>query len=198
MLKRENVEALRSGGNAHILEKTAAYFEGPLERNEFVNCAAKLGSIPVPSGMIWGAYGYGSSPRRRYLSLSQLSGVKIRWMAPCVPWFLYPLSWVAACHGGFIEIAEPVRLEKCLDELSSLAMVEAYLVSRETVPTIDAYVRNNRWKSFIGEVAGVEARYFCVGADGDSRESETGLLAWCSYGPACGDSLVQAMGPFAS
>jgi len=198
MLQARDVTLLRNVEPTHsyILEQTVSYFEGAADKSTLDQITVAVGRVRLPERMTWVIYGYGSSPRARYIALADRPGVDVLWSAPIVPWWLYPITMIAAAYGGLVHVREASYLRNVFLTLSELAMVEAYLVSESIVPDLVQYVRLHRWRSFIGQVAGKEPGYFCLGVDGDNTDTPTGYLGWVSYGARCPAALVESIQPF--
>ncbi len=119
----------------------------------------------------------------------RLEGVDVLWSGPYMPRWLYPLSLIAASHGGLLMISNPERMVSCIDRLSDRAMFALYLVSRTEVAAIADLVNWDKWRSSLGPIVSKDPRHFCLGADGDSPSSPTGIHAWVSYGRECEEKL---------
>lgn len=192
MLEKQDVDALRKEGHSSLYAQASVLFAGPISSIELEACTVRLGTIKPPLGMVWLAIGYGSGTKSRYERLRNMPGVDVLWDAPFVPWWLYPVSFIAACRGGLLKINRPEALGECAKELSHLAMFEAFLAPEQMTDGIVAYCRRNRWKSFIGHVIGRDSRFFCLGVDGDNHESATGMHGWVTAGPDSDPQFVKS------
>ena len=198
MLEVQDIASLfrQPSPHPHLFEATRAYAAGELVREQVAGIVQALGSVRGNSDYVWLAMGYGSQTKATYTRLCSTEGVRVLWSGRFVPWWLSPLSLIAASHGGLVEVIDEARLPLVIDELSSLAMVEAFAVSRDARDGVLEFVRQRRWRAFIGVVAGIDATYFCFGVDGDSKDASTGYYGWTSWGEQAPSQLVSAISPF--
>lgn len=167
--------------------------EGTLSEAELDALLSRVASVIPPAGWTWVLFGYGSSPRSRYQELTERENVDVLWSGSFVPWFLHPLSWIAAAHGGLLQVHEPSALPPVFRTLATQAMVEAYLVAATTVPALVVHANARTWRSRIGGIAEADAGYFCVGVDGDVIDPAIDFQGWASYGASCSQDLVDAL-----
>lgn len=136
-------------------------------------------------------YGYGNHPKRNYQILKNTEGVEVIWDGTFSPWWLKPLSFFAASHGGLIKIHDINQIPFVFTGLSNLAMVELYSFKKEILNKLISFVKTNRWLSFPAVVIMEDDSYFCLGANGDYAMSKTGILGWSSFGKNCPPDLIE-------
>jgi hypothetical protein len=176
---------------------TAHRLEGTLSTAELDGLLSKVAMVAPAAGWTWALFGYGSSPKRRYLALAEREDVDVLWSGSFVPWFLFPLGWIAAAHGGLIHARDHTALPDVFRTLATLAIVEAYLVPASTLPALVTHVTERAWRSRIGSIAGADPGYFCLGADGDVIDPAIDFQAWASYGVTCCQPLIDALTTYA-
>jgi hypothetical protein len=194
MLEQLDVPALREAGSSHIYPRTLEYFHGESNTDgpkHFIDQVAEAPSLLSP-GRVCVLYGYGSRPTNTYRWIQDLEGIDLIWHDDFGPWYLKPLQFVAASHGGLMRVTERSALIETFGELAHLAMVELYSFRKSLLPGVIDYVRQMKWRSFIGTRIGAEDEsYFCFGVDGDSTNTDLQYFCWASYGEECPDDLRQ-------
>ena len=112
MLQEQDVEALRArkAGHSGILRATENYWEGGLDAEELSVLTSALADVPLPEDMTWVLYGYGSQTASCYRELGNTSGVDVLWTARFGPWWLFPLTLLAASHGGLLRLDDRKQL----------------------------------------------------------------------------------------
>ena len=196
MLKRLSEDKLKRRlmrGDSFISDTTHECFEGDINEGA-ISTLGTLVSLRPSSGAVSRPcllFGYGSQSRRTYSELKKQNGIRTLWDGPILPIWAYPISLIAACHGGLLLIEDSAATARALTTLAFQAMVELYSFSQALVPEVKAHVAANKWRSRIGSVICKDPSYFCLGIDGDNAQAKTGVFAWCSWGRQCPDELVR-------
>ena len=192
MLVQQDVAALRGNGHVHVSTRTAEYFNGEIDSNGLRELVTQIGGAPglLGSGRVCVIYGYGSCSKSLYRYLQTLDGIDLIWHADFGPWWMKPLLFVVASHGGLMQVTGRDDLAAAYGPLSHLAMVELYSFRESLLPSVTDYVRHAGWRSFIGELIRAEDdSYFCLGVDGDSMNTELDYSGWASFGEDCPNDL---------
>ena len=192
-LAEKSVDDLRqqNPNHAFVYRETYSYRDGSVAPSELEQI---LGSVSACESLATHkracvVFGRGSQPAGAYRELAQSPGVHVLWHGEFTPWWLRPLALLAAAHGGLIQATDRDQAKPAVLRLANLAMVELYSFRADLLNTVAEHVRQARWRAHIGPLVGVDPGYFCLGVDGDSRESSTGIFAWASYGTGCPDDL---------
>jgi hypothetical protein len=177
--------------HGHLYPATTAYYEGPLAETELDSLLQTLSMNRelASDERACVLFGYGSRPRRVYSELGANSGARVLWDGVFVPWPLLPISWIAAAHGGLVQLVERSALAEVFRSMSKLAMVELFSFNAAGLQTVVQAVVSGRWRARIGPLAGADPGYFSLGVDGDNHQSAEGLLGWVSFGGECPPSL---------
>ncbi len=176
---------------AHVRPNTHALFEGPLTQVELADVIWQLPSaFAADEQRACYVFGFGSQTRSAYRLISEIDGVQIHWQGKFGPGCLMPLLWLAASHGGLIEVSNPRSLPRLVETLAHLAMLEVYSVSKVLSPQLLAHVKTKQWTSSPFEVVALDPAYICIGVDGDSQDSESGIFGWFSYGKLCQEHRI--------
>jgi hypothetical protein len=177
--------------HGHLYSATTHYYEGPLVEAELDSLLQALSTSRelASDGRACVVFGYGSRPRWVYSELRANAGARVLWDGAFVPWPLLPISWIAAAHGGLVQVVERSALPEVFRTLSELAMVEMYSFDSARLEAVVQAAKTGRWRARIGPLAGADLAYFSLGVDGDNHESADGLLAWVSFGGECPMSL---------
>lgn len=179
----------------HVYEETASYFEGELSADEFKQILDQLSdtSSLIGDGRSCVVFGYGSQSISTYGRLEKLDGANVVWQGNCGPWWMRPLSLVAAMRAGLVDVSEGPAVRPVLDALAHQAMVELHSFSTELNEAVRSHVYQHKWQSEIGELVGRDPGYFCFGVDGDNFDVRSGIFGWCSFGKQCPADLKSAV-----
>lgn len=185
----------QSPTHGHLCCATNAYFAGGLEVDRLDALLHRISSTDdlLSDQRACVLFGRGSRPRRVYSDLQADLRVQVVWEGPFVPWLLRPLSWLAAAHGGLVKVLDRSAVADTFRNLADLALVELYSFEAESLESVVNTVLRDRWRAQIGPVVGSTPAYFCLGVDGDSRDTAEGLFAWSSFGAECPVSLRSAI-----
>jgi hypothetical protein len=188
-LTEKSVDALRTQNPNHafVYDETVSYRDGPLAPAELERIVSQVSACEclATSQRACLLFGRGSQTRGTYQDLAKYPGVRILWQGAFCPWWLRPLTVIAAAHGGLIQATVGVQAKPLLLRLATLAMVELYSFRIDLLDTVAQHVNQAKWRGMVGTVVGADPSYFTLGVDGDSQESATGLFAWSSWGRAC-------------
>jgi hypothetical protein len=177
--------------HVHVYRATTAYYEGPLsisERDSLLKTVSTSQDL-ISDRRSCVLFGYGSRPRRIYSEFRADSRVRLLWDGPFVPWPLVPVSWIAAAHGGLVQLLDRSAVAEVFRTMGELAMVELYSFGSARLDAVVEVALSGRWRARIGPVAGSDPAYFSLGADGDNPDSPEGILGWVSFGGECPTSL---------
>ena len=196
-LTEQSIEVLRheNPNHAFVFRETKSYRDGPVVPDELERLADQVSrceSVVTPERACV-VFGRGSQTRSVYRELSQSASIRILWQGSFMPWWLSPLALIAAAHGGLLQATDRSEAKRAVMLLANLAAVELYSFRVDLLDGVVEHVRQAKWRAHIGSRIAVDPGYFCLGVDGDSSDSATGIFAWVSYGPTCPDDLKAAV-----
>ena len=194
MFREQNasdVEASWPSGFRVYANPPNRYFESELDEAGLASLLSSISSLGPLSAddRTCALFGFGSQTRDLYRTLGDTSGLDVVWRGDFGPWWLRPLTFIAAAHGGLIRVRDTGAVPEALTPLAHLAMVELYSFKSELWQRVEEYVLRAQWRSFIGlMIAREDPSYFCLGVDGDDPDV-AGYKVWCTFGPECPAAL---------
>ena len=176
---------------------TKAFYSGFLTENQVQSLSQSIcASVEISDTRICSFFGYGSQSTATYRELACSAGVDVPWHRNFGPWWLKPLTWLAASRGGLVFVETTDKVGPIMESLSSLAMVELYSCRSPLRTDIIEYVKNTAWRSRPGIVVSRDSSYFAFGFDGDSSDEEGRFYTWCSYGTDHPKELSECLSNF--
>lgn len=181
-----------------IITKPNSLFDQDVTKDQLKNILDLISTEGVVSeDRFCFLHGHGSHTRDEIWAVGEIDGVDLIWTGPCLPWYLYPLSFIAACQGGLFSLNKPGAIKQSALLLSDLAYVNFYSVDSGLRNEIVNYIKKKKWKAFPERLLlSKDPTFFQLGVDGDSSNSDTGIFAYCRCGPNAPKALVQRLNKF--
>src|SRR5262249_5556878 len=153
-----NIPELRTQSPRHAFlhPATSCYRDGPMTSTELASVLDQVSACDALANdkRACLVFGRGSQTRQVYRELERTQGLQILWQGPTTPWWLLPLSLVAAAQGGLVRVKERVQAAQAMLRLAHLAAVELYSFQADLLPSVAEHVKQNRWRSNVGDLVG--------------------------------------------
>lgn len=181
------LEEVREWSGPLVFSSTIKFFEGELSAAEYRYFRSILRTAPfgVEAGRTCLVFGHGSQPRYLYEDISKHKDIELFWTGPCIPRLFWPLSLVVSCQSGLLRVNSSGAARVALHLLSYRGMADVLSFSSNIADQVAQNARQRRWRARPGEIVGNDPTYFLFGVERDHPHCETGIVAWCSFGPDC-------------